>query len=502
MADVAELTGCQFPTYMTVPPYAATTGGEAADLAAMYGTPLDDWQRLCLDGGMGEKPDGSWSAFEVAMILARQNGKNVVFEAREMTGLFLLNEKLILHTAHQYKTAQESFRRVVEIVSNYDWFQRKVKRVVRTNGEEAVELKSGARLRFLARSLASGRGFSGNCIVLDESYELGDDEMSALLPTLSAQRNTQVWYGSSAGLQRSVQLARVWRRIRKAVVSGVPDRSLAGYEWAADLCTLFCRPGCDRHDRHDDPAVWAKTNPALGIPHLNGTMLTVSAIENELATLGREAFVRERLSVGDYPSEDEGAWSVIPEDIWASRKTGFPGAMVNPLAFAVDASPGQEYATIAVASWHKEGILVEVPEWDHRPGIGWVEDRIKELVRRHRPRAGIVIDPRGPASGLIKPLESGRIEITKPALSDSAQGFAQFTTGVLETGDLRHLGQPELAAALKGATVRETGDGGKLWARRDTTVDISPLVAVTLAQWALRKYGASYDLLKSVASPT
>ena len=58
-------------------------------------------------------------------------------------GLFLLQEKLILHTAHQYKTAQEAYRRIADIVTNYDWFRRKVKRIVRTNGEEAIELTSG-----------------------------------------------------------------------------------------------------------------------------------------------------------------------------------------------------------------------------------------------------------------------------------------------------------------------------------------------------------------------
>ena len=94
------------------------------------------------------------------MILARQNGKNVVFEARELGGLFLLGEQLILHTAHQYKTAIEAFRRVDEIATNYDWFRRKVKRVTRTNGEEGIELNSGARLRFIARSKASAAGVS------------------------------------------------------------------------------------------------------------------------------------------------------------------------------------------------------------------------------------------------------------------------------------------------------------------------------------------------------
>src|SRR5215831_7480441 len=298
------LTGRQEPVYCTVPPYVSTSGDEVADLMALTGTTLDPWQRQVLRDGLGETADGRWAAFEVAMILARQNGKNIVFEARELGGLFLLGEKLILHTAHQYKTAQEAFRRISEIVTNYDWFRRKVKRIVRTNGEEAIELNTGARLRFIARSKASGRGFSGNCVILDEAYELGDDEMSALLPTLSAQPNPQLWYGSSAGMPTSVQLARVWRRIRRAVASGEPDASLAGFEWAADLCTVFCRPDCANHDRLDDPAVWAKTNPALCLHHSNGTELTPGFIAHEMATMDAAAFARERLSVGDYPADE------------------------------------------------------------------------------------------------------------------------------------------------------------------------------------------------------
>jgi hypothetical protein len=114
-----------------------------------------------------------------------------------------------------------------------------------------------------------------------------------------------------------------------------------------------------------------------------------------------------------------------------------------------------------------------------------------------------VIDPRGPAAGLIDEAERLGLEITKPSMMESAQAFAQFTNGVTEgEGMIRHLGQRELDAALAGATVRDTGDGGQLWARRDTSVDISPLVAVTLASWALGRFGRAYNLLASVAPPT
>jgi hypothetical protein len=46
-------------------------------------------------------------------VVGRQNGKNAILEARELAGLFLLGEKLIIHTAHEQKTASEHFRRML-----------------------------------------------------------------------------------------------------------------------------------------------------------------------------------------------------------------------------------------------------------------------------------------------------------------------------------------------------------------------------------------------------
>ena len=90
----------------------SSSGAEAVELAASVGLILDPWQCLVLDGMLGERTDGSWAAFESAVICPRQNGKNAILETRELAGLFLFGEELIIASAHEFKTAQESFRRV------------------------------------------------------------------------------------------------------------------------------------------------------------------------------------------------------------------------------------------------------------------------------------------------------------------------------------------------------------------------------------------------------
>jgi hypothetical protein len=65
-----------------VPPAATSAGEEAVELAAMAGIELDPWQELVLRESLGEREGGKWAAFEVGLIVPRQNGKGTVLEAR------------------------------------------------------------------------------------------------------------------------------------------------------------------------------------------------------------------------------------------------------------------------------------------------------------------------------------------------------------------------------------------------------------------------------------
>ena len=79
----------------------------------------------------------------------RQNGKGAVLEARELAGLFLFKEQLILHCAHEMKTANEAFRRILDLIDGTPDLRRQVLRIMRSKGEEGIELRTGQRLRFV-----------------------------------------------------------------------------------------------------------------------------------------------------------------------------------------------------------------------------------------------------------------------------------------------------------------------------------------------------------------
>ena len=306
------MIGAQTPRLLAEPPRRGdpwdddSSGDRAIALAHRAGLDLDPWQQLVLRTGLRRSGD-RWAAFEVALIVARQNGKGSCLEALELAALFLFPDvRLILHSAHEFKTAAEAFLRIRALIEDRPDFERKVSRIRTAAGAEAIELKNGKRLRFVARSSGSGRGFTSDLVILDEAYNLGSREMSALLPTLSARPDPQVWYTSTAGNPDSAQLGLVRSR---AVAGG--DASLAFMEWSVD------------ENDYDpaDPDAWALANPGLGI------RIAPDYIERELAALDPDAFARERLSVGDYPKGAGGNWAVVGEDAWNACAARSPVAL-------------------------------------------------------------------------------------------------------------------------------------------------------------------------------
>lgn len=209
--------------------------------------------------------------------------------------------------------------------------------------------------------------------------------------------------------------------------------------------------------------------------------------------MGDALYARERLGVGDYPSDEADTWQVIAEEAWRALAVGDVDAVgrarqAGPVAMSIDVTPERSHAAICAAFPYAGGVHVTVI--DHRPGVGWVVERAKELHGKYDPRCW-VIDPAGPAASLIPALEdedeglgdADVVEVVKPKAREMAAACGLFYDAV-STQDLTHFDDAPLASALAGAQKRSLGDAWA-WARRVPSVDISPLVAATLAKWGL-----------------
>lgn len=461
------------PRVRSVPEYSFTSGVEAVELSESVGLFPDPWQRDAVYDILGETDDGKWASFESAVIVPRQNGKGTIFEIVQLADLFLFSSSqrdfLAIHTAHEFKTAQEAFRRLLFWVENTDWMRKKVKRVSTSHGEEGIELTNGARQRFLARSNGSGRGFSCDRLGYDEAYNLPEETVAASLPALSARPNPSVVYASSAprGDPKGVVLRRVMRRGRcEPEHSGEPvpaqDPNLCFIEYSAD-------PKADL----DDQAARLQANPGTSSPR---AVPSLEYMEKERAGMSEVAFARERLGILD---EVQGS-TVIDLDVWdeLADPTASP---LDPVAFAIDVNPDSSFTSIAVSGKAADGrIFAQVV--DRRRGTGWVIDRMEDLVAKWQPTS-VTLDAIGPAGSLLPGFAERGIEIDVVTMTQYGQACGAFKAMVDERRFV-HNAQTGLRAALESSRKRPLGDSGAWgWHRRDTT-DITPLVAVTLATFA------------------
>jgi phage terminase large subunit-like protein len=246
--------GAQEPRVRSVPPYAFSHGHDALELAASAGLVLDPWQADVIVGSMGVRPDGKWSAFEVGVDVPRQNGKDAILEVRTLAGLYLIGERLITFSAHQFDTSLEAFRRLLELVEEAD-LQREIKRSPGRTARKGIELKTGQRVRYRTRTKGGGRGFSGDCLILNEAMILPESAMGSVFPTLSARPNPQVWYTG----RRSTSCPRARRRVRAGPGARARRRPAAGwFEHSAP----FEHPDEVSAEAAKDPGMWAMANPS------------------------------------------------------------------------------------------------------------------------------------------------------------------------------------------------------------------------------------------------
>ncbi len=443
-------------------------------MARLAGLVLDDWQAYVLEQSFGERADGKWAAFEVGLCVPRQNGKGAILEAMELAGLFLLGERLIIHSAHEFATSQEAFRRLEALIQDTPELHRRVKGrggYRHSHGDEGIHLRSGQRIQFRTRTKGGGRGFTGDRVILDEAMILAEAFHGALMPTVSARSingNPQVVYTGSAVDQMIHEHGLVFSRVRARGVEG-KDEGLAYFEWSVDSESPDALNLADAAD----PDLWYEANPGLGI------RIAPSHVERERKAMAHRTFAVERCNVGDWPAPDGSDERPIDPEEWANL-VDRESEVLDPVWFALDVPPDRSWGSIGAAGKRRDG-LSHLEVVDRRSGTGWMVDRACELVANHG-SAGVVVDGKGPAGSLVPELEARGVAVRVVNAAEHAQGCGLLVDAVNQE-TVRHLGTDELSAAVKGATKRPLGDAWA-WARRSSTVDISPLVACTLAFWA------------------
>jgi len=281
-------------------------GKEFAACAADLDIVLMPWQERAARYLTAVGPDGKWLYSELALLVARQNGKTTLLLPRIL--MELRAGRRVLHTAQNREIPRETFELLAGKLENSDEI---VKHGIRwANGQETIKHVSGGRYTLVAPRHGV-RGHHADLVIQDEVREQRDESLrAAMLPTLTASPNPQTVYLSNAGDDSSVVLNGLRRR--------KDDRGRLAYlEWSASPERAI-----------DDEAGWAEANPALG------HTITMDRLRDFRGTLAESTFETEHLCRWVASTRerllDEYAWSLCESEHMGDPRRPFMGVSMSP----------------------------------------------------------------------------------------------------------------------------------------------------------------------------
>ncbi len=491
--------GDQTPRILCSPDGVYGAGEEAAELAEACGLVLDPWQRLFLDEALKESakpktlPTGEifypWASFEIGLMVSRQNGKGSGLEALELAGLILFGERLIIHSAHEFKTALNAMERLESLVAK-SGLKYKAKA---SHGAESIEIldgpNPGAKVMFQTRTKGSGLGLTADRIILDEAMMISPESLQALMPTLSSRPNPQIVYTGSAVDQRIHAHCETFGGLRYRALDQLKtgERTRVCYlEWSAPE---------DAED-FSDVRNWQMANPGLGYRQTEEKI----ADEYQAFKTNLRAFGVQRLGIGDWPAFGDNRSEISPER-WERMKNLDPQFVGRPVVTLYRAPEGGPWALSA--GWRTERVIEDpttkkttVDSRMHMELAYSGSDHELVLQRLIDTAASwdaaAIIVGRGAASDVLPELERIGIEPIVPSLTEEAQACGGLLNDSFIEGTpiLSHGDQPALNDAIKHAIKRDLPSGGFVWdAGEAEEAAYARLMSVTLSRWALLKYG-------------
>lgn len=426
---------------------------------------LDPGQRLAVYVMMATRADGLWAAATTGREMSRQNGKGEEIEVVELWDLVQRGAR-ILHTVHDaVLLATETQSRMLSLVDGHADLRRLKARAWQGTGQQMIEMRNGGIIWYRTRTGGGGRGIDEvDRVVLDESQHVEAEHVSAVSPTMLASTNPQM---NALGTGAIAGKSGWWWQQRRRALAGHG----AGFGYVGHTAEQISMGADGRLGRGAidvrDRSLWFAANPALWRrPEL------VGFLEEQLRRLGDDLFAREHLGVWD-PEPSDAELAIAN---WADLATG-ASLIVSHRQWALAVSPDRRWASIGVAGRREDGRL-HVEWMEHRAGTAWIVERVRDGWQAKR--LPIRVHKSGPEAAFITPLRAAGVDVVEVSSAEVAQATGQFIDAAA-AGTLVHLGQPSLDKSVRGAVLRLSTDGASMWSQRHSSVEITPLQAVTVA---------------------
>lgn len=424
-----------------------TRGVQVAKVAKALGRPLMRWQQMVADVAGEVLPNGLPAFREVVVSVERQQGKTTWTLAEKVERCTLRGEPF--RVAYTAQTGSDARKKLLEDelpILEGSPLGKAVAGVKRAGGSESIRFRNGSRIDVLASTHSAGHGRIIDLGIVDEAFDDVDDRREqSLIPAMMTRPAAQLYVVSTMGTDASVYLNRKVDVGRAAALEGRTS-GVAYFEWSIPLDADV-----------DDPAEWWAHMPAMGVT------ISEASVAHARMTMSdgefRRAFGNQRM---------RSAEMLIPEVTWRAVCSSGVSPR-DPLTFAVDVAPDRDWAAVVACGIGAEGLPV-VELIDYRPGVGWVEDRCRQLVADHQ--GSLVVEARSPASALALRVDTEMSGVEAVAASSA------FYDAVAD-GQVRVRTDARFDSALVAAGRQVVGESWRIGRR--TGKDVTPLVAATLA---------------------
>ena len=460
----SENKGTTEPRIRSKPLDLPTRGHEMIEFCKEIGFPLLPWQELLAIESLKYKPDGRWAHPIIGVMIARQNGKSTFMALRILFGIYKLEEKMHLATAHKLTTSAEIFFKVGQMIEDSPILQANFAKKYESKGSQEIRFLNGARYLIRAGNSAARGIAAPDVIHIDELREFTDEEIwSSMRYTQMSSRNPQAIVYSNAGHAQSVLLLKLRER-GLAAASGVDD-SIGWFEWSAEQSKPI-----------NDVSGWYQANPSLGYTiHEDNIRDSLSDREDIFRTEVLCQFV-DMINPVIIPSEwakckDESVKLDVEKDTW----------------MAIDLSPDRQHASLVAGQrLDKDRFMVSLLQTWYNPinlDDKLLANDIAPWVRRYPVNA--VAYSKMTSAAVASRLMPAGIPVHEVSTAEYQQSCDEFVSSI-SAARLVHKGQEELDKQVLSAVKLPRGDGGWVMGRVKSGIVCGAVASAMVAHFATR----------------